>query len=166
MKCSRCGKSIPNTAKFCRYCGARAMAAPPQRSAAPNGRPARGGGRQSGGNGFLVLRIILIVLCVGLVGIGIWKIPGNVRTILDTHARSVEKKLPFGKPGRNSAQHTGLTPEEQAAVHEEIARIDAQQELPEPTLSEEEEALRFSHAQSKNWFYVEQPEPTEEVDAP
>ncbi|MBP0972964.1 MAG: zinc ribbon domain-containing protein [Oscillospiraceae bacterium] len=165
MKCSRCGRNIPNTAKFCRYCGARAAA--PQRSPAPAGRPQQRGRRQqSGANGFLILRVILIVICVGLVGVGIWKIPGNVKTIIASHARPVSEPEPSSGSKSHKETHPAstLSPEELAAIHEEIARIDEEQAAgvtEDPAIAEEQSKRDLYHDMAKSWFQADPTEPEE-----
>ncbi|MCR4644722.1 MAG: zinc ribbon domain-containing protein [Oscillospiraceae bacterium] len=174
MKCSQCGRNIPNTAKFCRYCGARAAA--PQRSPAPTGRPQQRSRRQqSGVNGFLILRIILIVICVGLVGVGVWKIPGNVRKIIASHSHP-KKETSAGTPAVQQTPAETLSPSEAEALHEAIEQINAQNDAlhpdaeeeetyVDPTISEEEAARNYYHELGKSWFRTD-PTEAEEVTAP
>lgn len=165
MKCRRCNRNIPATAKFCRYCGARAGG--PQRP------PQQGGTRgrrrqQSGVNGYLILRIVLIVICVGLAGIGIWKIPGNIRRIAGANQTTAKEYIP--EP---------LSPSEAAAIHEAVEQLNARndaevedvsepQEYVDPTISELKAERNYFHDQGKSWFHEEPtaaPDP-EEVTEP
>ncbi|MBR3630935.1 MAG: zinc ribbon domain-containing protein [Oscillospiraceae bacterium] len=161
MKCRRCGRNIPDRANFCRYCGTR-TAAPPARHSAPAGR--RNRRRTGGGNGFLVLRIILIVLCVGLVGIGIWKIPGNVQAILASWSRSSGSAPSVSHETQRLTVEPTLSAGEMAAVREELSRME------DATAAEDahsaEMALRNAyHGMAKDWFTSEEKE-TGEVTAP
>lgn len=168
MKCRRCSRTIPGTAKFCRYCGARTAGGGSPRPAQNqrNGRPGRR--RQSGVNGYLILRIVLIVICVGLTGIGIWKIPGNIRRLAASRPQSSGRsQQPVGSTSDQTAET--LSPTEAAAVHEAIARYEAEQPegAPEPTEDALEAMMNSYHDMARDWFYVEPTGTTEneEVDA-
>ena len=147
------------------------------------GRPAanrrRGGRRQSGGNGYLVLRIVLIVICVELVGVGIWKIPGNLKMILASHSHSSGRVVPGGNTSQDPSEDMTQSPEQIAAVHEAVEQINAQNDMEHPDVEEPEtyvdptldqlEAERFYFSTFlQQWLYDEHAEApdAEEVTAP
>ena len=79
--CPKCGQLIPLGAGFCRYCGS---------STAVKAR------------NFTALTIILAVLLAAIIGVGVWKIPANVGTLLE--ASSVSEPKSEAKDGKKSGK--------------------------------------------------------------
>ncbi|MBQ2603316.1 MAG: zinc ribbon domain-containing protein [Oscillospiraceae bacterium] len=79
--CPHCGQLIPLGADFCRYCGS---------STAEKKK------------NYTAVTVILAILLAAIIGVGVWKIPANVGTLLE--ASSVSEPKSEAKDGKKSGK--------------------------------------------------------------
>ncbi len=114
--CPKCGNLIPLGAGFCRYCGSSTA--------------------QKAKN-YTAVTIILAVLLAAIIGVGIWKIPANVETLLDAVSPETQSETKDGK------KSSGKTEESETAEGGSYSPIDSYEsvdaalengapEIPEP----------------------------------
>lgn len=129
MYCRKCGNLIENTAAFCRYCGQpvnpNIIPGPGVWQPAMYGKPARS---------WTWLKITLTVLLLALIGVGVWKIPGNIKAVLSDPA--MEEAADFGPRNEDAVQTpgriTGRQWNEYRAIDETAGQTQAEREAPEP----------------------------------